>query len=305
MLKTIWRLPAIGGSYSGRVLPPYATTGVGSLPHADPVAAVRHVLGAYELPFCPQLPRAEGDMVREWLGGEPPACGWSPDRDRERPVAWDAFVAAVRAAPPAHGLVKLQVTGPATLATALEGPGDAGLAREIATWLAANAAGQVARLREAGLGVILLVDEPSLASAGVDDADVWGPLRLTGASAWGLHVCGPVPWRLADALEPDVVSFDLARHGLDADGAAVLRRVVERGGRVAWGVLDPVAPDGAPAASARVTAAIGSLGLPAGQVAAGSLITPACGTGLLTTADEELLAATLAGLTPPGRAPGP
>ena len=125
-------------------LPPYATTGVGSLPHADPAAAVRHVLRAYDLPFCPQLPRAEGDMVREWLGGEPPACGWSPDRDRERPAAWDAFVAAVRAAPPAHGLVKLQVTGPATLATALEGPGDAGLAREIATWLAANAAGQVA-----------------------------------------------------------------------------------------------------------------------------------------------------------------
>ena len=162
-------------------------------------------------------------MVREWLGGEPPACGWSPDRDRERPAAWDAFVAGVRAAPPAHGLVKLQVTGPATLATALEGPGDAGLAREIATWLAANAAGQVRRLREAGLDVILLVDKPELASAEIRDPDLYGPLRLTGASAWGLHVCGPVPWGLLGALEPDVVSFDLARHGLDADGRAALR----------------------------------------------------------------------------------
>ena len=284
-----------------RSLPPYATTGVGSLPDADPVVAVRHVLRAYDLPFCPQLPHAEGDMVREWLGGEPPACGWSPDRDRERPAAWDAFVAAVRAAPPAHGLVKLQVTGPATLATALEGPGDAGLAREIATWLAANAAGQVGRLREAGLGVILLVDEPGLASARVDDADVWGPLRLTGASAWGVHVCGPVPWGLVDALEPDVVSFDLARHGLGADGAAVLRRVVARGGRIAWGVLDPVAPDGAPAAAARLAAAIGSLGLPAGQVAASSLLTPGCGTGLLTTADEERLAAQLSASRPSRR----
>ena len=218
-------------------LPPYATTGVGSLPHADPVAAVRHVVRAYDVPFCPQLPRAEGDMVREWLGGEPPACGWSPDRDRERPAAWDAFVAAV--APPSHGLVKLQVTGPATLATALEGPGDAGLAREIATWLAANAAGQVRRLDELGLGVILVVDEPGLQSAGVADPDVWGPLQLTGASAWGVHVCGPMPWALVDALEPGVVFLDLARHGLGADGAAVLRRVVERGGRIAWGALDP------------------------------------------------------------------
>lgn len=275
-------------------LPPYATTGVGSLPHADPVAAVRHVVRAYDVPFCPQLPRAEGDMVREWLGGEPPACGWSPDRDRERPAAWDAFVAAVRAAPPAHGLVKLQVTGPATLATALEGPGDAGLAREIATWLAANAAGQVRRLQELSLGVILLVDEPGLASARVTDPDVWGPLRLTGASAWGLHVCGPVPWSLVDALEPGVVSFDLARHGLGADGAAVLRRVVERGGRIAWGA--------APAAAARLAAAVDSLGPPAGQVAATSLVTPPCGTGLLSVADEELIAARLSSLrpSPPG-----
>ena len=286
-------------------LPPYATTGVGSLPHADPVAAVRHVLRAYDVPFCPQLPRAEGDMVREWLGGEPPACGWSPDRDRERPAAWDAFVAAVRAAPPAHRLVKLQVTGPATLATALDGPGDAGLAREIATWLAANAAGQIRRLHELGLGVILLVDEPGLASAGVADADVWGPLRLTGASAWGVHVCGPMPWALVDALEPGVVSFDLARHGLGADGTAVLRRVVGRGGQIAWGALDPVAPEGAPAAAARVAAAAGSLRLPANEVAASSLLTPGCGTGLLAVAEEERLAFVLAGLTPPGPDAGP
>jgi hypothetical protein len=282
-------------------LPPYATTGVGSLPHAGPAAAVRHVLRAYDVPFCPQLPRAEGDMVREWLGGEPPACGWSPDRDRERPAAWDAFVAAVRAAPPAHGLVKLQVTGPATLATALEGPGDAALARDIATWLAANAAGQVRRLQGLGLGVILVVDEPGLASAGVADPDVWGPLRLTGASAWGVHVCGPMPWALVDALEPGVVSFDLARHGVGADGAAVLRRVVQRGGRIAWGALDPVAPEAAPAAAERVAAAAGSLGLPADRVAASSLLTPGCGTGLLTTADEGLLAARLSSLRPSPR----
>ena len=56
-------------------------------------------------------------------------------------------------APPAHHVVKLQVTGPLTLAVALErgagrGPGDAALRREVAAWLAANVAGQVAALRE-------------------------------------------------------------------------------------------------------------------------------------------------------------
>ena len=101
-------------------LPPLATAGVGSLPFADAAAAARHAARAYELPFCPQLPRLDGDMVREWLGADPGRCGWSPDRDRQRPAAWDAFVAQLAAKPPAHGLVKLQVTGPVTLAVALE-----------------------------------------------------------------------------------------------------------------------------------------------------------------------------------------
>ena len=70
-------------------LPPLATTGVGSLPFARPDEAARHARDAYTLPFCPQLPRLDGDMVSEWLGGDPCRCGWSRDRDRERPAAWD------------------------------------------------------------------------------------------------------------------------------------------------------------------------------------------------------------------------
>ena len=30
-----------------------------------------HVTAAYDVPFCPQLPRLEGDMVTEWLGADP------------------------------------------------------------------------------------------------------------------------------------------------------------------------------------------------------------------------------------------
>ena len=58
---------------------------------------------AYDLPFCPQLPALDGDMVPEWLGADPRRCGWTPDRDRERPAAWDAFRAGLSARPPAHG----------------------------------------------------------------------------------------------------------------------------------------------------------------------------------------------------------
>ncbi len=277
-------------------LPPLATAGVGSLPFSDPAAAVAHAFAAYDVPFCPQRPRLEGDMVAEWLGGDPAGCGWSPERDRERPAAWDAFVAALRAAPPRHGLVKLQVTGPATLAAAL---GDAGLAREVATWLAANAGGQVRRLRELGVDVLLVVDEPGLADAGIGDPVVYDPLRAVGAAAWGVHVCGEVPWPLMEALEPDLVSFDVTRHPLDAVGRSVLGRLVAGGGRAAWGVLDPLAARGAPA----VAPILGSLGLPAGRVATRSLLTAGCGTGMLTPVRERRLARSLASLAASLRAP--
>ncbi len=104
-------------------LPAWTTTGVGSLPYDDPAAAAAHAVAAYELPFCPQLPRLEGDMVREWLGADPARCGWSPARDRERPPAWDALLTRLAATPPPHRVVKLQVTGPVTLARALDGTG--------------------------------------------------------------------------------------------------------------------------------------------------------------------------------------
>jgi hypothetical protein len=93
-----------------RRLPALATTGVGSLPFAAPAEAVRHAANAYDVPFCPQLPRLDGDMVRSWLGAYPAGCGWCPDRDRQRPEAWERFVAEVAARPPAHRTVKLQVT---------------------------------------------------------------------------------------------------------------------------------------------------------------------------------------------------
>jgi hypothetical protein len=58
-------------------LPPWATTGIGSLPHKSVKAAVAHSIAAYDVPFCPQLPRLEGDMIAQWLGTDPPA----PHRD--------------------------------------------------------------------------------------------------------------------------------------------------------------------------------------------------------------------------------
>ncbi|MEA2321922.1 MAG: hypothetical protein QOD81_1772 [Solirubrobacteraceae bacterium] len=59
-------------------LPAWATTGVGSLPHTFPEPAAAHAVGEYDVPFCPQLPRLEGDMVEVWLG--PARSAWGGPR---------------------------------------------------------------------------------------------------------------------------------------------------------------------------------------------------------------------------------
>jgi hypothetical protein len=255
---------------------------------------VAHAVGEYDVPFCPQLPRLEGDMVGEWLGFDPLRCGWAPDRDRERPAAWDAFLAAVTRRPPAHRVVKLQVTGPVTLARALE-PGDAAarttLAREIGAWLGVNAAAQVAGLRARGLDTLLVIDEPALAGSPAP-VSVWDPLRAV-APAWGLHLCCAVPWDVVDRAEPDVLSFDLAAGGVGRDGAGVLARLLARGGRVAWGVLAAHRPERAADAAGRLSAALAALGTSAAGVGERSLLTASCGTGRLSPRREAEVTAAL------------
>jgi hypothetical protein len=274
-------------------LPPWATTGVGSLPFADAEHAVAHVATAYDVPFCPQLPRLDGDMIAEWLGGDPGRCGWSPARDRERPRAWDAFLRELDRSPPRHRVVKLQVTGPATLACALERAGGTvsrrearALAHEIAVWLAANVGQQVRTLRERGLDTLLVVDEPALHVFGTVDVErAWDPLRAC-AATWGLHLCGPVPWDTIARAEPDLVSFDLALAGLDAH---TLRRHLLQGGRIAWGVLQPHRAEHALHALARLRAALSVVAADGGH----SLLTASCGSGRMSPAREAEIATAL------------
>jgi hypothetical protein len=286
-------------------LPALTTTGVGSLPFERAGDGARHALGAYGLPFCPQLPRLDGDMIAEWLGADPGRCGWAPDRDRERPAAWNDFVARVTADPPSHAVVKLQVTGPVTLAIALErgagqrgqGPRVVSLARDVAAWLAANTAGQVRRLARVGLDALVVVDEPGLARAGLSRADaaLWDPLRAA-APVWGMHVCGPVPWDLVDALELDLLSLDVATHGIPPQGRPGLARMLRRRARIAWGILDPVQPSTSANAGGMAVAAMSALTderLPVERVADLSLLTPSCGTGRLSPEREQIVATSL------------
>lgn len=281
-------------------LAPLTTTGVGSLPFTRPAEAVQHAARAYELPFCPQLPRAYGDMLQEWLGADPGRCGWAPDRDRQLPVAWDDFILHLRRHPPCAGLVKLQVTGPLTLAVALERRSSHGrrdmpdLAREISGWLAAAVGDQVRGLRELGLGALVVIDEPGLMAAQRQGARTaaWDALRAA-APAWGLHVCGEVPWQLLDEAEPHVISYDVMRYGCGRAAQAVIRRLMRRGGRVTWGVADALVPESASLIVDRVRAAARAV---AGRrwrtadVLEASLLSGTCGTGGVDVTAELRLA---------------
>lgn len=275
-------------------LSPWTTTGVGSLPFRDPATAAAHALAAYELPFCPQLPLLEGDMITEWLGADPGRCGWSAERDRERPRAWDAFLAELRRHPPRHRLVKLQVTGPATLACALERHGGGRpsrqealvLAEQIAHWLAANASGQVGRLRELGFDSVLVVDEPALAVFGASGIErAWEPLRAV-APAWGLHLCCHVPWDTVARAEPDLLSFDLALDRVDEQAAAVLEQHLDRGAWVSWGAIRVERPEHGPPGIRRLLAALERLEADPSR----SLLTPSCGSGRMSVGREREIA---------------
>lgn len=294
-------------------LPPLATTGVGSLPFADPGQAMAHVTAGYDVPFCPQLPLLEGDMVAEWLGADPRRCGWSPERDRERPRAWEVFLRSLREFPPSHGVAKLQVTGPLTLALALEASGQGEpdhaaaleLAREVAGWLAATAGQQVRAVADLGLTPLLMVDEPALAALAPEPARaaaVWDPLRVS-APAWGLHVCCRVPWDVVGHAAPDVISLDSSAGSgdngagcLDRASATGLERQLRRGGRVMWGALPVDTGHGAAEASDRMAhalAVLGARGIERERVLRQSLLSPACGSALVSERRERELAPAL------------
>jgi hypothetical protein len=271
-------------------LPAWATTGVGSLPYTEGQKGASQAVKAYDIPFCPQLPRLEGDMVAEWLGADPARCGWAPDRDRTRPRAWEWLLRQLALRPPAHGVVKLQVTGPLTLARALE---DATLAPAIAAWLAANMAEQVDVLRARGLDTLLVIDEPGLGALAHDPDEAvraWDPLRAVSA-AWGIHVCSAVPWDVIEAARPDLISFDL-RLGFDDLAAAATARLAARGTRIAWGVIAPHEPDTDAEAPGLLADATARSGVPGEK----SLLTPTCGTGRMAPRREVAVSVALGDL---------
>ncbi|TDO46612.1 cobalamin-independent methionine synthase catalytic subunit [Kribbella sp. VKM Ac-2571] len=186
------------------------TSGLGSLPGDDIREWMRAVLELVDLPFLPELPaRPYGDMISRTiavltgLAADLQPVGWrltgggdsraSLDQRRARALLHEDLDVLEEYADGYQGLLKVQVTGPWTLAAAVERPrgdkmlADHGARRDLAQALADGVQQHVAdvRKRVPGAEVVLQVDEPGL------------PAVLAGAvptaSGWSKHrsVDGP------------------------------------------------------------------------------------------------------------------
>lgn len=205
-----------------------AVTGLGSLPGADPVEACTLVFGELpDLPHLPELPargpgadiigRAAGLLVD--LPVELIPSGWRltahPGRDLRRAhdlFAWD-LDALEGAATGYRGPLKVQVTGPLTLAASVELPSghkiisDFGAVRDLTASLAEGVAAhlQAVAARVPGAELLLQLDEPSL------------PTVIAG------QVPTPSGYGTVRALDPALAESSLAQVlSTAAEGARVL-----------------------------------------------------------------------------------
>ena len=295
-----------------------AATGIGGMPQADPAEAVDAAVGACPaLPFWPTRPLAvpAEQMIRQWALGLPGVGDSGHDgptwvgRERspgraalaaEAAGTLDRFLEVLGSRP--AGWLKLQATGPVTLALELPAGGHRAFelpaARgPLALGYAARIRSVVTRVREAlpAWKVLLVLDEPSLASPAVAGrpelaVELWRGLGATGADLTGLHCCATPPWGLVLDLEPQLVSFDAIRDGDAATDDPAFRRLVESGAAVAWGLVPADGPAGAvPDPEELADRLLDLVEWTAGdylpEVLARSLVTPTCGLASLSGAE--------------------
>jgi hypothetical protein len=182
--------------------------------------------------------------------------------------------------------------------------------------LAIRALWQVRELCKSGKKPILFLDEPYLAGYGsaftpIQRHEVVAMIkevvdyaRERSEAIIGIHCCGNTDWSMILEAGPDIVSFDAFSY-LDYFFLypAELRRFIETGGAIAWGIVPTFGFTGRENLddlSGRLREGLAkllALGLDPGRVAKQSLLTPACGMGTMEPAAAERVLALLRGLS--------
>jgi methionine synthase II (cobalamin-independent) len=298
-------------------------SGVGSWPGTDAeeyAEAVRAVLGEVpDLPYLPELPArgAEAGMVGRTvatigdLGFDLQPAGWrltdasGLDHRRARSLLAQDLDQLEEQAQDFHGVLKVQLAGPWTLAATVEKPrgdkvlADHGARRELAQALAEGVTTHLAdvRRRVDAEHVVVQLDEPALPAVlagSIPTASGFGKhravhppeasemlgwvLERAGTEPW-VHSCAPnTPWRLARGAGARGLSCDLSVLG--ADDLDAFAEALEEGERVALGVVPATDPETVPTEKAlteRILRLLDVLGLDPDAVSGQLVITPACG----------------------------
>ena len=298
--------------------PPGAVTGVGSLPGTDPHEATALVLGELpDLPHLPELPdRGPGaamigrtaSLLVE-LPVELVPTGWrmTAAAGRELRAARDDLARDLDALEELGagyvGPLKLQVTGPWTLAASVELPSghrlvtDHGAVRDVVESLAEGVRVHLSDVaaRLPGAQLVLQLDEPAVPAVlggRVPTPSGYGTVRsvepqivgqalqdvlsVAPAGARVVHCCAPdAPLQLLRNAGADALSLDASLLGTaDYDQ---LGEAVEDGVSLWLGVLPTGRAPSLEAARTRIREIWSELGFNRDQLAASVVPTPACG----------------------------
>jgi len=182
--------------------------------------------------------------------------------------------------------------------------------------LAIRALWQVRQLGHTGKRPILFLDEPYLAGYGSAFTpiqrhevvalirEVVDYLRERSEAIIGIHCCGNTDWSMIVEAGPDILSFDAFSY-LDYFFLypGELRRFIEAGGAVAWGIVPTFGFTGRETIESlsrrlhEALAKLHALGLDPARVARQSLLTPACGTGTMEPVAAGRVLSLLQGLS--------
>jgi hypothetical protein len=254
-------------------------TACGSLPHtdvADATALLLETVGG--LPAAPTLPRrhpAEGMLAQGAWGmtgvvvddhgalvvDDPDLVGADDIGDGADDLPAEPFAATLGfldalADRRWRGPLKLQLTGPVTLGTALVAAGVAPRrafpAADMAARRRVRSLVAVARRRLPKAPLVVVVDEPGLGAATLGDAPVGveeavdlvsGALAAVEADAVsGLHCCAVADWGAVLRAGPQLLSIPVEVGA--SVRAADLGPFLDRGGWVAWGAVPTGGPLG-------------------------------------------------------------
>lgn len=318
---------------------PFLPTGVGSLPHGDPDRAVRLVLSRFpDVPYWPQLPRRNvlETMYIQYADGLPASSiegGKLTVEGGEKMMAeaegfYGKYLAedpSPFAIPPerAAGLARLlsagggpfravkgQVTGPVSFGLMVTDRGKRPIFYDpvgrdvLVKHLLRVAQWQVGRLKTLSPRVIMVLDEPYLASVGsailsLSREEVVASLDeifdgLPGALC-GVHCCANTDWGLVLSTRLRYLSFDAYGY---ADSLllypAEVKAFLARGGRIAFGIVptsaDALARETPGSLADRMDDLLGRLegrGIPRAAAIRSAFVTPACGLGTLSEEDAE------------------